>query len=346
MRRRRTGPQFPGQPGGREAVFADRAQVLVVSLNTALDRTLLVPGLRLGQVHRITRERTAGGGKGPNVARILAALGVGVRLVGLAGGPTGERAIRDLQSTGLPGTWIPTRGESRTCDILVDPEGPASTVLNGQGPTVTSDEWQALSDAAERLIVESPPAFLVLTGSLPPGVPTDAYARLATSARKQGVPSALDATGRALSLGARDGPTLVKVNADELAEAFAPEAQGAGEGRTDLSALARLPLGLGVEQVVVTDGARGATLFTQDTALRAQVLPGPVVSPIGCGDAFLAGLIAARLGGAPAADQLRLATAAAAGNLAHFGCGIPPGFDVEERAREVEVESLPGTQVR
>lgn len=316
---------------------AKGTEVLVVSLNTALDRTLLVPGLTPGAVHRIARERIVGGGKGPNVARILLALGVRSRLVGFAGGGTGERAVRDLESAGLHGTWVPTRGESRTCEIIVDPAGPASTVLNGQGPVIAPGEWEALYDAVDRLLRNPSPDLLVLTGSLPPGVPPDAYARLADRARRAGVPSALDATGEALSLGAGAVPSLIKVNAEELADAF-----GARIGAPDdLAGLAAIPIGAGVAQVVVTDGARGATLFSPDAVLRARPLPGPVVSPIGCGDAFLAGLIAARLQGGSHEDQLRLAMAAACANLASFGCDLAAGFDVERSAHDVSVESVP-----
>lgn len=346
-------PHLP-PPGFLEVIPAKTSPVLIVSLNTALDRTLLVSGFAPGRVYRVSEERSQGGGKGVNVARILVSLGIRPRIVGFAGQATGSRVKRDVAALGLPATWVETEGETRTCDIVVDPAGPLSTVLNGQGPTVGEEEWQTLRDRVERLLAASPPDLVVLTGSLPPGVPDSAYGDLIRIAHHLGVPSCLDASANALALGAKAAPEMLKVNADELAEAFSPngegegtdshagagERQGHGSGPSDLVWLARRALSAGVREVVVTDGPRGAYLFTQTLALRAKALPGPVLSPIGCGDAFLAGLVARRLQGAPMDAQLQLAIAAATANLAHFGCGIPPGFDLEEAASRVRVEPV------
>lgn len=307
-----------------------RLRVTAVSLNTALDRTLRVERLRPGAVHVAAAECLGAGGKAVNVARALLALGVEARIVGLAGGAVG-RSVRALaRGEGLPARWFPTDGATRVCTIVVDPENGA-TVLNGRGPVVAPLAVISLEAYLFRRAARGD--AIALTGSLPPGLPVDLYARWGDRCRALGAALvALDAHGAVLAAGLRSVPDVVKVNREEFART-APGESLAGRAR----ALLRSGVGL----VVVTQGEDGAVAFAPDGAWRVPAARVAAVNPTGSGDVFLAGLLAGRAHGLPLSEALALAAAAAALNAARLGPGPDDLASARALARTLSPERLP-----
>ncbi|MYS50976.1 hexose kinase, partial [Streptomyces sp. SID6013] len=190
--------------------------ILTVTLNTALDITYRVPGLRPHASHRVTEVTERPGGKGLNVARVLAALGHEVTVTGFAGGTTGGVVRAGL--TGVPGVTdalVQVAGATRRTVAVVDERTGDTTQLNEPGPAVAPAEWNAFQAAYEDLLTGA--AAVALCGSLPPGVPVGAYAGLVRAARAAGVPVLLDTSGEPLRRGLAARPDLIKPNADELA---------------------------------------------------------------------------------------------------------------------------------
>ena len=191
--------------------------ILTVTLNTALDITYRVRSLRPHTSHRVTEVVERPGGKGLNVARVLAALGHEVTVTGFTGGATG-RTVQDAL-TAVPGVvdaLVPVTGATRRTIAVVDERSGDTTQLNEPGPTVTVAEWSAFQEAYEDLVPSV--SAVALCGSLPPGVPVGAYAALIRTAKAAGVPVLLDTSGEALRRGVAARPDIVKPNADELAE--------------------------------------------------------------------------------------------------------------------------------
>ncbi|MFD0110561.1 1-phosphofructokinase family hexose kinase [Streptomyces sp. NPDC127164] len=191
--------------------------ILTVTLNTALDITYRVPGLRPHASHRVREVTERPGGKGLNVARVLAALGHEVTVTGFAGGTTGDTVRAGL--TGVPGVadaLVPVAGATRRTIAVVDERTGDTTQLNEPGPAVAPAEWNAFQEAYEELLAGA--AAVALCGSLPPGVPVGAYAGLVRAARAAGVPVLLDTSGEPLRRGVAARPDIIKPNADELAE--------------------------------------------------------------------------------------------------------------------------------
>lgn len=191
--------------------------ILTVTLNTALDITYRVRSLRPHTSHRVTEVTERPGGKGLNVARVLAALGHEVTVTGFTGGATG-RIVQD-RLTAVPGlvdTLVPVSGPTRRTIAVVDEESGDTTQLNEPGPTVTPAEWSAFQEAYEDLVPSV--SAVALCGSLPPGVPVGAYAGLIRTAKAAGVPVLLDTSGEALRRGVAARPDILKPNADELSE--------------------------------------------------------------------------------------------------------------------------------
>ncbi|WP_405615576.1 1-phosphofructokinase family hexose kinase [Streptomyces sp. NBC_00076] len=279
--------------------------ILTVTLNTALDITYRVGSLRPHASHRVTEVTERPGGKGVNVARVLAALGHEVTVTGLVGGATG-RSVREGLTVvpGLVDALVPVGGPTRRTIAVVDEQSGDTTQLNEPGPTVTPAEWQAFQDAYEDLV---PSVHAVaLCGSLPPGVPVGAYAGLVRTAKTAGVPVLLDTSGEALRRGVAARPDLVKPNADELAELT-----GSHEpSRATQDARRR-----GAQSVVASLGAKGLLAVTPEGRWRAAPPAHVHGNPTGAGDSAVAGLLSGLVEQLPWPDRLARAVALSAATV-------------------------------
>ena len=269
--------------------------ILTVTLNAALDVTYHVEALRPGGTHRVSTVDERAGGKGVNVARVLHTLGEPVVATGLVGGGTGA-SIRALLGD-LRHSFVDIAAPSRRTTVIAD--GTGATGFWEPGPVVSPAEWQAFLAHYEALLQVSRVA--VLSGSLPPGVPVDGYARLIGLARSAGVPTVLDTSGEPLRLGVAAGPDVVKPNAHELAMATGmpvgalPDAEELALAEA-LAASDALRTGApasgtgGGVAVVASLGRHGLLASTVDGhwhALPAAALTG---NPTGAGDAAVAAL--------------------------------------------------------
>ncbi|MFD5770371.1 1-phosphofructokinase family hexose kinase [Streptomyces sp. NPDC127049] len=306
--------------------------ILTVTLNAALDVTWHVERLTPRSSHRVEAARERAGGKGINVTRVLSFLGHAPIATGLAGGPTG-RLIRDgLRAAGIRDEFAEVAGESRRTLAVVSREDGDATVFNGQGPRVTAAEWTAFRHHYATLLPGV--RVVVLSGSVPPGLPGDAYAQLIRAAAEAGAATVLDTSGPALTRALAAGPDVVKPNADELA---------AATGRPDLPSAAAAVRALGARAVVASAGPEGLHALTAEGAWAAVPPERLSGNPTGAGDACVAALAAGLAAGAPWADTLREAVAVSA---AAVPCPVAGDVDAgvyERFRRQVRVESLSPT---
>jgi tagatose 6-phosphate kinase len=252
--------------------------ILTVTLNTALDITYRVPALRPHAAHRVTDVTERPGGKGLNVARVLAALGHEVTVTGFAGGATG-RVVRE-RLTGVTDALVPVTGATRRTVAVVDERTGDTTQLNEPGPVVTPAEWSAFQETYEALVGRA--RAVALCGSLPPGVPVGAYAGLVRTARAAGTPVLLDTSGEPLRRAVAARPDLIKPNADELAELT-----GSYEPlRATQDARRR-----GARSVVASLGPEGLVAATPEGRWRATPPARLTGNPAGAGDSVSAGLL-------------------------------------------------------
>jgi tagatose 6-phosphate kinase len=280
----------------------------VVCLNPALDITHHVPVVDWAGVNRPHEVATRPGGKGVNVARALLSLGAEVLVIGLAGGPTGEALTAGLAAHGVPSELTPIAGETRRTFAVLDEARQTVAMFNEAGPQVRAAEFSEFLISFKRLLTGS--EALVLSGSLPPGLPADTYATLIKMAGAD-VPVVLDAHGEALRLGAAAGPAVVKPNLAELEDLAAGPLSLAGEGTgrpTVASAAAELRAA-GAESVVVSLGPAGLYADTPAGSWRAVSAPVEAANPTGAGDAVTAGLALGLVRGQPWPDRLRDAVA-------------------------------------
>ncbi|WP_340377992.1 1-phosphofructokinase family hexose kinase [Streptomyces sp. SS7] len=277
--------------------------ILTVTLNTALDITYRVPALRPHTAHRVTEVTERAGGKGLNVARVLAALGHEVAVTGFAGGATG-RVVRERLPMVIADALLPVSGATRRTVAVVDTRTGDTTRLDEPGPLITPAEWSAFQEAYEDLVADAD--AVALCGTLPPGVPVGAYAGLVRKARSAGVPVLLDTSGEPLRRGVAARPDLVKPTADELAELT-----GSHEPlRATQDARRR-----GAQSVVVSLGPDGLIAATPEGRWRATPPTRVPGHPTGAGDSVAAGLLSALAEGLPWPARLTRAAALSAATL-------------------------------
>jgi 1-phosphofructokinase family hexose kinase len=272
--------------------------ILAVALNPALDLTYeLTAPLRVGGTNRVTAVHARPGGKALNVARVLARLGRTVIAIGPCGGATGQTLAATATAHRIDARWVPIAGETRRTVAVWDRQVDEVTMLNEPGPTLAAAEWQSLLEAAE---TAGRPAAVVLSGSLPPGAPDDAYATLTRLGSALGALTFIDTDGPGLPPAVAAQPSLVKLNRDELA---------AITGDDDIRAGATALRDHGAEAVVASDGSRGLLGVTPAGTWWARPPAVERGNPTGAGDAALAGLVAASLDGRPWPERLRQAAA-------------------------------------
>ncbi|MCJ1680646.1 1-phosphofructokinase family hexose kinase [Streptomyces sp. APSN-46.1] len=285
--------------------------ILTVTLNTALDVTYRVPRLRPHTSHRVTEATERPGGKGLNVARVLAALGHKVTATGFAGGPVGT-VVRELLagSPGVVDALVPCAGATRRTVAVVDAASGDTTQFNEPGPLISSAEWARFLDRYEALVADA--RAVALCGSLPPGVPVGAYAVLVRAARAAGVPVLLDTSGEALRRGIAARPEMIKPNAAELAELT---------GSREPLPATRDARRRGAHAVIASLGADGLLAATPQGTWRAAPPRALSGNPTGAGDSAVAGLLSALTEGLDWPARLARAVALSAATVHAPGAG-------------------------
>ncbi len=311
--------------------------IITVTLNAALDKTLEVPNFTPGRRHRTVDQETMPGGKGVNIARAIKRLGQPVIATGLAGGATGSRIVESLNDEAILNSFVRIREESRTNTAVLDPTTGLHTEINERGPSVSPQE---LALFREKLMYLARGASIcVFAGSLPRGVEPDVYATLIRSVRKLGVTTIIDTDGEPLHQAVRAEPDVVSPNELEAEELVGHEFNDLDDRIGAVAEIARL--GPAEALMTVPDGCFGQVLLDGAPVLyRVRIDPLEARSPIGSGDAFLAGYVASRYAGREAVECLRYGVACGAESTQHIGAGILEPAKVERLLDGVVAERL------
>jgi 6-phosphofructokinase 2 len=308
--------------------------LITLTLNPALD--LATTTARVEPTHKLRcspAQRFAGGG-GINVARVLHRLGSDVQAWALAGGAAGAQMRQLLADEGVPTVLQPIAGDTRENFSVVETATGQEFRFVLPGPALQAAEWQACLDA---LAVLTPaPRWLVASGSLPPGVPDDFYARLARAARARGIRVVVDTSGAPLAAALDAGVTLVKPSLRELREVMKQPLDTPADWCVATQALVRAGQ---AEIVALSVGAQGAVLATREGVWQAPALDVPATTgTTGAGDCFVAALVWALDRGEAPPDALRWAVAAGAAALMAPGTALAQAADVHRLHPLVRVQ--------
>ncbi len=279
--------------------------ILTVTLNPAMDRLMFVDGFTFNVTNRIYRRENCVGGKGTHVSANLACLEEHSIATGIAMGPTGRQIIESLQSLGVECDFVfSEQGDSRTNYVLLD--GQSSTLICEKGPEIPDGvmdafaaKYDALTDNAEYVIISGDASNFAF------GEGFSLQDRMLEVAREKGVRVVLDSAGASLKSGVKKAPYLIKPNAEELAELTGMPTDNDAQIMAAIESLDEY----GVEIVAVSMGSRGSIVKYGGEYFRAGIATVEAQNTVGCGDAYLSGLVYAIKHGFDAEPALALAAA-------------------------------------
>lgn len=309
------------------------AKILTLTMNPALDLTVQLGPLQVGQVNRSDCMLSHAAGKGINVAQVLADLGHELTVAGFLGVDNQLPFESLFAKRGFVDEFVRVPGETRSNIKLAESSG-RITDLNGPGPEVSEAAQQALAARVEQIAGDFD--AVVVAGSLPRGVDAQWLKTLLLRLNAMGLKVALDTSGEALRAGLEASPWMIKPNTEELADALdapiisiAAQAQAAAELRQR-----------GIEHVVISQGAEGVHWFSSTVALQALPPKVTVASTVGAGDSLLAGMVHGLLSAHSPEQTLRTATAIAAMAVTQIGFGINDSAQLKRLASGVSVRAL------
>ena len=314
----------------------ETGMITTVTLNPAVDKTIEIESFTIGTVNRVSVVRSDPGGKGINVSKVVAALGGNSRVMAVLGGASGFAIADALKTPGLTVDLLFTGEETRTNIKIIDRVGHTNTDINERGKPVDN---AVLAVVLEKLLTGLAPGdIVVLAGSLPEGAPRTLYRDWTAACKAKGAKVFLDADDDLLALGVTAAPFLVKPNSDELSRLCG----GPLTTRQALIAAGRSLLEQGIERVVVSLGAKGALLLTQNKTQCAEGLKVAVKSTVGAGDAMVAALAYGEECGLETEEAFRLAIAASAASVMCSGTQAAALSEIEELLPLIKIQRLDG----
>ncbi len=262
-----------------------KEQVLTVTLNPAIDKTITLSDFQLGKLNRVKNVRSDPGGKGINVAKVLKKFGIDVNATGLIAGQQGSQIINQLDNQGIRNSFIKIIGEIRTNLKIVDDKSNLTTEINEPGFNVSSKDLERfILQLSEQLKKDS---ILVLGGSLPSGAPVTIYYDIIQLANQKGVKVIFDADGNAFKEGIKAKPFAVKPNVFELEQFFNKSLKSDEE----ILLAAKEIIKLGISLVIISMGEKGSIIMDKHEVYRISTFPIVPRSTVGAGDSMVASLV-------------------------------------------------------
>jgi 1-phosphofructokinase/tagatose 6-phosphate kinase len=313
--------------------------ITTITLNTAMDRTLVVPNFMVARRHRASESITLPGGKGVTIARALKRLGTPVVATGMIGGLTGSNIVQRLTDEGILNDFVRIAEPSRTSTAVIDPMSGVHTEINERGPVVRPAEVELLIEKLRYLVRAS--HALLMAGTLPREVDREVYQRIIRAVRTESLLTAVvspddDETLRA-SLAAE--PSLTIIEQREAESVVGHEFSSDEDFLIALDEIGRM----GGQSIVITHATGCHARVKQGRTISwhaASHDPIEAVSELGSTDTFVAGYISALLADRPIDERLSYGLAASLANARQLGAGVFEKGDAVRLQKEVEVRDL------
>ena len=305
--------------------------IVTVTLNPAIDHTLQLPHFTIGEVNRVESERTDPGGKGINVAKVIKALEHPVVVTGFLGKENQSLFENYFKEEEISNHFIETPGKNRVNIKIVDTISDVVSELNFPGIAPTVTDFEQLKQTLRELAQTH--TWFVLSGSLPPTVPADSYAKLITMLHEYDCNVVLDTSGPALVAGIAARPFAVKPNLPELSQLM----NSPMESDEEILEAIKYLLHQGIPKVAISLGEKGSLVADENQILRAKAPVVPVNSTVGAGDAFVAGFSVGQARNLSLADSIRLASAAAGAAVSLPGTQAGSLVEVNKLIDQVQI---------
>ncbi len=308
--------------------------IYTITLNPALDHFLDVDEIRVNDANRVRMESLYAGGKGIDVSRAISHLGGESMALGFIGGHNGQIMVDLLKQESVTCYFTPIAQETRRNVIVTTKIRRSQTILNARGPLVTAQEWRAF--LRHLTLLDLSDSYVVMSGSLPRGIPPDAYWQIIRMVQSRGGRAILDSDGPAFKMGLKARPFAIKPNVNELRRLIGRPVRG----ETALLRHAAELSPRSVEIVLISRGRAG--LLAVKGAERWRAVPPSVTvrSTVGAGDSAVAGFVHSYASGKGLEDSVRYATAAGTAATLAPGNQLCRRVDVERLVRRVKLTRL------
>jgi tagatose 6-phosphate kinase len=262
--------------------------ILAVTMNPSVDISYPINEFNLDAVNRVENVRKTAGGKGLNVARVIAQMEETVLATGVLGGTIGEYIVQELNKSQIPNDFLKIEKESRNCIAIL--HGGMQTEILESGPTLTNEEGIDFLGKFEELLAKV--SLVTISGSLPKGLSVDFYQQMLAISQKKGIPVVLDSSGEPLqaALLHNEKPFAIKPNITELSQLLGVKVDSRN---SSLKQALDHEWFKGIEWIVVSMGGDGAFVRHGTEDYRITLPKIDVVNPVGSGDAVVAGLAVA-----------------------------------------------------
>lgn len=308
--------------------------IYTITLNPALDHYMETEDLRVDDANRVRGECLFAGGKGIDVSRAIRHLGGDSMALGFIGGHNGQILVDMLKAEGVTPYFTPISQETRRDIIINRVRRGGQTLLNARGPAVTAEEWRSFLTHLRMLDLRD--AYVVLGGSLPRGLPIDAYRQVVSLVQGRGARAILDADGPCLREGLKAKPFAVKPNLNELRRATKRRLTTDQQMLAAATALHEK----GVAIVIVSLGRRGLLVVSGTECLRAIPPSVKVRSTVGAGDSTVAGFVFCHAAGKALEDCVRFATASGTAATLAPGNQLCQARDVQRLLAKVRLSRV------
>lgn len=304
--------------------------IYTVTFNPSIDYIMFTDGFELKGLNRARETYKFAGGKGINVSRVLKTLDVSSTTLGFAGGFPGEFISSILEQSDINTEFIKVNEDTR---INVKLKSGDETEINAPGPNVTSDQFEALLNQIRHTSKED---TVIVAGSVPKSIPSDAYAQIAKITQETGAKLVVDAERDLVNTVLEYHPLFIKPNKDELEEMFDVTIKS----DQDVVKYGREIVKNGAQSVIISLGGDGAIYVDETRSIKAQNPKGKVVNTVGSGDSTVAGMVAGLESGLSLEEAFRQAVAS--GTATAFNDDLALKEDIEKIKSQVTISVLDG----
>jgi 6-phosphofructokinase 2 len=311
------------------------SDIVTITINPAVDIFVSTAKVEPTRKMRTSAPKRDPGGGGINVARAAFRLGAKVTAIYPASGAIGRLLTRLLEREGIDSIVTPSHAETRENFTAYEDESGEQFRFVLPGSPLHRAEWEAVLYELEN--IKTKPKFVVASGSIPPAVPSDLFAKVAAIAKKLGAKPLVDTSGAALKAAISEGVYLVKPNLNELSDLCRKPLE-TDEAR--IAACRHMIKAGEAEVVALTLGGDGALLVTRDAVWRAGPMQIEAVSTVGAGDSFLGGMVAVLAKGEPIDKAFRVAVAAGYAAVMRPGTELSHPDDIERLAPQIEIKEV------
>lgn len=305
-----------------------------VTLNPAIDKTLIVGDLKKGEVNRILDSREDVGGKGINVSKVLKALGTRSISTGILGKDNSKFFLNYLTKSGIDTNFYTISGENRTNIKIVEKNRGIFTDINDKGFEIGMKDLDKF--LSYFLFFVKKGDIVVVSGSLPKGVKDSSYGYIIEKLKQKGAKVILDADGKPLLKGIKSIPYAIKPNINELKSIVEID-------ENDINSIlkgGKYLVDNGIKKVLISLGDKGAIYITENNSLFSKSFNVPVKSTVGAGDSMVAALVYAINNKLNDFDTLKLAMACATAKIMTEGTEKPNIDLIKKIEKDVEIKSL------